>query len=288
MTKPEESFIVACPIGCRSGLETSEIVLPEGPLKRCMECGQLVSQCSERLYWNSMEEFDDPKGTIPCESSDVKRLVRRTNKIVSKIENLLGKDRREIHLLDVGCSSGAFISFAKNLGVDAEGVEPAAGPARTAQAAGLRVYQGFLEEIQLPEESFDVVTVFEVIEHLKNPTGLVQECHRILRTGGLMVFRTGNTDSWTARYMKGRWEYFHISKHGGHICFYNPTSMESLAKRSGFIIENIRTYGVRFYEKGEISFILYRLAKVFSELLNTPSIWFGKGHELLVYMRKPF
>lgn len=180
-------------------MEISKIVLPEGPLKRCTECGQLVSQCSEELYWNSMEEFDDPKGTIPCERSDVKRLVRRTNKIVSKIENLLGKDRREIHLLDVGCSSGTFISVVNNLGVNAEGVEPAAGPAGTAQAAGLRVYQGFLEEIQLPEESFDVVTVFEVIEHLKNPTGLVQECHRILRTGGLMVFRTGNTDSWTAR-----------------------------------------------------------------------------------------
>ena len=103
-----------------------------------------------------------------------------------------------------------------------------------------------------------------------------------------MVFRTGNTDSWTARYMKGRWEYFHISKHGGHICFYNPTSMERLAERSGFIVGSIRTYGVRFYEKGEIPFILYRPAKIFSEMLNIPSIWFGKGHEILAYLRKPF
>ena len=288
MTIPEKPYIMVCPIGCRSGLEVSEIDLPEGPLRRCTECGQLVTQCGEALYWKSMEEFDDPKGTIPYERSDVKRLVRRTNKIVSKIESLLGKDRREIHLLDVGCSSGAFISVANDLGVNAEGVEPAAGPARTARDAGLRVHQGFLEEIRLPEGSFDVVTAFEVIEHVKNPTGLVQECHRILRTGGLMVFRTANTDSWTARYMKGRWEYFHMSKHGGHICFYNPTSMDKLAKRSGFIVESIRTYGVRFYEKGEIPFILYRLAKIVSELLNSPSTWFGKGHELLVYLRKPF
>lgn len=288
MTEQEKPFIVSCPIGCKSVLGISDIILQEGPLKRCIECGQLVSQCSETLYWKSMEEFDDPEGTTPCENSDVKRLVRRTNKIVSKIEYLLGKDRREIHLLDVGCSSGAFISVAKNLGVNAEGVEPATGPAKTAQAAGLRVYEGFLEEIRLPEESFDVVTLFEVIEHLKNPTELVQECHRILRAGGLMVFRTGNTDSWTARYMKERWEYFHILKHGGHICFYNPTSMEKLAERSGFMVESIITYGVRFYEKGEVPFLLYRLAKIFSELLNRPSTWCGKGHELLVYLRKSF
>lgn len=264
------------------------MVLPEGPLKRCTACGQLVSQCSEALYWDSMEEFDDPKGTIPSENSGVSRLVRRTKKILSKIDYLLGKDHGEIHLLDVGCSSGAFLSVANNLGINAEGVEPAVGPAKTAQASGLKVYQGYLEEIRLPGESFDVVTVFEVIEHLKNPIRLLRECHRILRPGGLMVFRTGNTNSWTARYMKGRWEYFHISKHGGHVSFYNPTSIGYLAKHLGFIVEIIETYGVRFYEKGEIPFILYRIAKIISELLNGPSIWFGKGHELRVYLRKPF
>ncbi len=101
-----------------------------------------------------------------------------------------------------------------------------------------------------------------------------------------MVIRTGNTDSWTVQYMKGRWEYFHMAQHGGHISFYNPRSMRKLAERSGFVIEILQTHRVCFYQKGEIASILYRMAKLFSELLNTPSVWFRKGHEMLAFLRK--
>ena len=150
------------------------------------------------------------------------------------------------------------------------------------------MHQGFLQEIEFPRGSFDVVTLFEVIEHLKDPLSLFKECFRVLCNGGLLVVRTGNTDSWSAHYMKGRWEYFNIEKHGGHISFFNPVSMHKLAERSGFIVESLRTHRVCFYQKGEVSFLFYRVTKSLSEILNTPSIWFDKGHELQVFLRKPF
>lgn len=285
MNNTFQPYIKSCPVGCSSGFEDSDIVLAEGPLRRCKDCGQLLSRCSEDLYWKSMDEFDDPKGTWPTGKA-ADRLLRHTRQMVKRIERFLSKRRGQIRLLDVGCSNGAFISAAQTLGIHAAGVEPSAAPAQAAIARGLEVHQGFLQDIHLPEASFDVVTLFEVIEHLKDPLSLFKECHRLLHGGGLLVIRTGNTDSWTARYRKDRWEYFSISEHGGHVSFFNPVSMDKLAERSGFSVASLKTHRVSFYQKGEIPFLIYRPAKFLAELLNTPSTWFGKGHELQVFLRK--
>lgn len=285
MSNALNHYIKYCPVGCQSGLEDSDLVLPEGPLQRCIDCGQLVSRCSEDLYWKSMDEFENPKGTWPTGKA-TDRLLRHTKQILSRVERVLAKKRSEIRLLDVGCSNGAFISAAQSLGIRTAGVEPSAAPAQAAIASGLEVHQGFLQDIHLPEASFDVVTLFEVIEHLKDPLSLFKECHRVLDKGGLLVIRTGNTDSWTAHYRKNRWEYFSISEHGGHISFFNPVSMGKLAERSGFSVERLKTHRVSFYQKGEIPFLIYRPMKFLAELLNTPSTWFGKGHELQVFLRK--
>ena len=286
MPNASQPYIKSCPVGCQSGLEDSDIVLAEGPLQRCIDCGQLVSRCSEDLFWKSMDEFDDPKGTWPSGKA-ADRLLRHTKQIVGRVERFLGKKRGEIRLLDVGCSNGAFISATQSLGIRAAGVEPSAAPAQAAIEAGLEVHQGFLQDIHLPEASFDVVTLFEVVEHLKDSLSLFKECHRILHKGGLLVIRTGNTDSWTAHYKKDRCEYFSISEHGGHISFFNPVSMGKLAERSSFSVERLKTHRVSFYQKGEIPLPLYRPIKLLSDVLNAPSTWFGKGHELQVFLRKP-
>lgn len=285
MSDTGKRYVDSCPIGCESDFDNSDILFPEGPLRRCINCRQLVSQCSEELYWNSMKEFDDPKGTLPAGKAAY-RLSRHTKRILDEIERFSGKKRSGLHLLDVGCSSGSFILAARDFGVEAEGVEPSSGPARTAIESGLKVYQGYLNDIRLPEESFDVITLFEVLEHLRDPLNLFKECHRILCSNGLLVIRTGNTDSWTVQYMKGRWKYFSIREHGGHISFFNPVSMRKLAERSGFMVADIKTHRVCFYEKGEIPLLFYRLTKIVSDLLNTPAALCAKGHEMRVYLRK--
>lgn len=286
MTKTQSPFIHACPIGCESDLVTTDIVLPEGPLRRCTHCGQLVSMCSEKEYYHSIENFDRSEGTTPVDRSSYKRLEKLTRKILTKAEVMLKIPHNDLSLLDVGCSSGAFISVAQAMGVTVTGIEPAEKSAKTAMEAGLNVHNGFLEEIKFPEESFHVITVFEVIEHLKDPIALMKESFRILHPGGLVIIRTGNAGSWTSRYMGGRWEYFRMAEHGGHISFFNPFSINQLAERSNFFVERIDTHSVRFYEKEDVSYIAYRTAKMVSELLNLPSSWFGQGHEFQAYLRK--
>ena len=285
MSGLDRPYIESCPVGCQSRLEDSGIILPQGPLRRCTICGQLTSPCSQETYLESMKEFDDPKGTWPTGKS-AKRLLRHTKQIVADIERYLDNGAHKIRLLDVGCSSGAFVAAAQSLGIEAEGVEPSSAPAKTARESGLKVYRGLLEELNLPSSSYDVITLFEVIEHLKDPLSLLKECHRILREKGLLVIRTGNTDSWSAHHQKGRWEYYSIEAHGGHVSFFNPASVRKLAERSGFSIERLKTHRVSFHNKGEIPFPIYRSLKILGDLLNTPSIWFAKGEELVVFQRK--
>jgi 2-polyprenyl-3-methyl-5-hydroxy-6-metoxy-1,4-benzoquinol methylase len=232
-----------------------------------------------------MREFDDPKGTRPDDASLARR-SQRSRRYLSKIARFLEKDPQYIRLLDVGCSTGAFLAVACKEGFAAAGVEPAPTAARSAQEAGLLVHQGLLEDIALPERSFDAVTLFEVVEHVREAAPLLQECHRLLRPGGVLVVGTGNTDSWSASFMKSRWEYLQIRRHGGHISFFNPRSIRILAERSGFHLESLQTSSVRFFEKGDVPYPVYRLAKILSELLNLPSRWLGKGHDLHAFLRR--
>lgn len=281
----ETRYLTACPVGCAGELAETGIALPEGSLLHCSICGQLMSQCSENKYWKSMEEFDDPQGTLPNGRS-IERRFHRSKKFLGKIGSLLGKMPADICLLDVGCSSGAFLGAAVKLGYRAEGIEPATRAAATAQAAGLKVRMGLLHEAGYADGEFDAVTLFEVIEHLKEPLALLQECKRILRPGGILLIGTGNAAGWSAIAMGAHWEYFDISKHGGHISFYSPASLEKLAVQAGFKVADVQTRGVRFCDKSTSSEPIYTLAKVAAELLAPLAALLDKGNDMAVYLRR--
>lgn len=285
MTEVAQPYLTACPLGCAGELEAAQYLLPEGALLRCTACGQLLSQCTEERYWKSMEEFDDPQGTLPDQRSEARRF-RRSKKFLDRVAALLERTPAEIRLLDVGCSSGAFLGAAVGLGYRAEGVEPAARAARAAQASGLKVRQGLLQDAAFADGQFDAITLFEVIEHLKEPLDLLRECSRILRPGGILLVGTGNAASWSMAAMGAKWEYLSIAKHGGHISFYTPHSLSVLAQSAGFGVAEVRTRGVRFCEKGDCAAPLYRAAKLAGELLNPLATLLGKGSDMAVYLRR--
>jgi len=279
-TKP---YIIRCPHGCRGDLVDTDILMPEGPLRICPACGQMTSQCTEAVYLETSQYRDETTGTWPSKR-DLRRLTRRRLRTLKTVARFLKKDNTQLSLLDVGCSNGAFVWIAQQMGIDAQGVEPGEIPARQAQARGLVVHKGYLEELDLPEASFDVVTLFEVIEHIKDPMILINACHRILRPGGVLVIGTGNTDSWTRRIMRQRWDFFNINLHGGHINFYSTSSVKVLAAKTGFSLKKVRTSSVNIFEKDEVPALLYLTAKIIAELLNLPSRIFNKGHQLEAYL----
>ncbi len=285
MAEPVQPYLTACPVGCSAALVPTEIVVPEGPLRRCGECGQLLSQIGERGYWESMQQFDQQQFNLPA-PHELERRFKVAGRRLNTIGALLKKPAAAIHVLDVGCSRGSFLAAGTRLGFNMEGVEPAASIAAAARAQGLKVRTGLLKDVGFAAASFDAVTLFEVIEHLKEPLMLLRECHRVLKPGGLLVLSTGNAASWTVAAMQERWDYFHIAKDGGHISFYNPRSIALLATRAGFEVERIETARVKFFEQGDVARWRYVAGKLAAELLNLPARLVGRGHDMLAFLRR--
>jgi 2-polyprenyl-3-methyl-5-hydroxy-6-metoxy-1,4-benzoquinol methylase len=264
-------------------LRDSDLVLPEGALRYCPACGQLLSACTEAQYISSNREWDTEAGTWPS-ARDMQRLRKRRSQTVRLVARMLAKPYADMRLLDVGCSSGAAVWIAREMGVDAEGVEPTAQPVAKARELGLKVHQGLLHEVAFPDSSFDVITLFEVIEHLDQPAALLRECRRILRPGGILVVGTGNTLSWT-RMLRGRnWDFFDMREHGGHINFFSYKSIAVLAAATGFRVAQVRTNGVKLHQKEELPHLLYRLSKVLAELLSIPARLLQRGHQMEAYL----
>ena len=285
MADPGTPYFTACPVGCDAALIPTAIVLPEGPLRRCAACGQLVSAIDEKSYRQSMQRFDAAEFNLPA-PREAERRFKLARRRLDTLSALLGRAPADIRVLDVGCSRGAFLAAGAQLGFRMEGVEPAAGIAAAARAQGHKVHTGTLADAALSPASFDAVTLFEVIEHLKEPLALLRECHRVLRPDGVLALTTGNTASWTAAIMRERWDYFHIARDAGHISFYNPRSLELLATRSGFRLERLQTTRVKFFEKGDVAHWRYAAAKLCAELLNLPARLAGCGHDMLAFWRR--
>jgi 2-polyprenyl-3-methyl-5-hydroxy-6-metoxy-1,4-benzoquinol methylase len=186
-------------------------------------------------------------------------------------------------LLDIGCSFGLFLTLAKNAGYIVTGVETAVDAAKSVSEQGLNIKCGYVQDLNLPESYYDVITLFEVIEHLASPVELLKECYRILRPGGLLLISTGNTDSWTASFLKENWDYFHVK---GHISFFNTVTLQEIARLAGFSVVSLETRRVKTRNKQSVSTFQYTIAKIMNELLSLPAKILNKGHDVFLILTK--
>lgn len=99
-------------------------------------------------------------------------------------------------LLDIGCGPGYFVEVATRCGWEAVGLETSAQQAQYAQTTlGLNVMACTPEQAGFPPGYFNVVAMYNVIEHVPNPRALLEQVHTVLRDGGLLVIQTPNQDS---------------------------------------------------------------------------------------------
>jgi len=282
-----DRFLQSCPLGCRADITPTLIELPEGNLCRCSQCGQLISTCTPERYAQSMQEFNAPEGTMTSGKA-LERQKKRIGRILMQGIHHLSSSHDTVSMLDVGCSSGSVLKVGDSLGLKVHGVEPAPRAAATARNLGFEVFTGFLHNAKYPNHAFDIVTLFEVIEHLREPLVLAHEINRILKPGGVWLIGTGNVDSWTAHFMGARWEYFDINKHGGHVSFFNPQSISLLAQKSGFEMVEIITKRVSMANREDTSPWAYNMSRIARELCEVPARLLHKGHDMLAIFRKSY
>ncbi len=189
---------------------------------------------------------------------DLREAKPRQRRDWGRVLDELEAYRQRGTLLEVGCGVGLFLQTARERGWTCTGVEMLDDLARHAREdRGLDVRAGELSTAAFPAESFDVVYMNEVIEHVVDPVELLTEVRRVLRPGGVALLRTGNARSWTARLRGADWRYFQFAGHG-HIRYYSPSAAHALAKAAGFERADSTTRGFALREATELRGCWYR------------------------------
>lgn len=134
-------------------------------------------------------------------------------------------------MLDVGCGDGSVLKLAQNLGWNAEGVDFDPQAVETARRKGLTVQVGSLSAQHYPDESFDLVLMSHVIEHVHDPLATLGEIRRILRPGGTLVATTPNSGSCGHRYFGP--DFVHLDP-PRHLQIFNGRNIAALIRRAGF------------------------------------------------------
>jgi 2-polyprenyl-3-methyl-5-hydroxy-6-metoxy-1,4-benzoquinol methylase len=142
-------------------------------------------------------------------------------------------------LLDVGAALGLFVERARAAGWQAVGLEPspwAADYARDVLRQPVRT--GKLPDVGVPEESCDVVTLWEVLEHLPDPRDTLSSIRRVLTPGGVLALSTPDAGSAVARLLGSRWPGW--TKIPEHLYFFDRATLRRLLMETGFVVESMR------------------------------------------------
>ena len=140
-------------------------------------------------------------------------------------------------LLDVGCGNGEYLNKMKNLGWEVEGQETDPKAAQFAnEKYKLKIHVGDLLGTNLPTETFDVVTLNHVIEHVIDPEKLLSECYRILKPGGRLVLLTPNVESLGYKLFRQNWRGLEVPR---HMAVFSVSNLGVLVKRAGFAIDKL-------------------------------------------------
>jgi len=143
-------------------------------------------------------------------------------------------------LLDIGCSTG-FLLNAARLDFEPHGVEPSAwAAAHSIDRLGLKdVTRGFFKDGMFPPETFDVVTMVDVIEHVGDPKSDLASIRTILKPGGALYLVTPNISSLSARLLGGYW----WGLRPAHIYYFSERTLRRMLDETGFTVVETRSFG---------------------------------------------
>lgn len=156
------------------------------------------------------------------------------------------------NILDVGTATGFLLEEAKELGFEPYGIEISEYASNIAKSkfGDDKIYNGTLETHPFKYNFFDLITMCDVIEHVKDPTNMLLIANKLLiktsknlssdkatlRGGGYVLITTPNTKSLTAKILKSKWHRYMLE----HLVYFNKNSMKKIAEKTGFKV--IKSY----------------------------------------------
>lgn len=163
--------------------------------------------------------------------------IKRYNELLDQFEGF----RKTNRILDVGCGKGYFLEVAKKRGWEVYGTEISNNMVNICLAKNIKVHQGDLEQSSFPNDYFDIISSFEVIEHINNPQNEIFIFNKILRIGGLVYLTTPNFNSLLRYRLKSTYNVITFPE---HLCYYTPSTINTIFTKFGFKKQKIETTGL--------------------------------------------
>lgn len=221
----------------------------------CKKNGYEVSRCATCLllfvgnitvpaetYETGYFSSDPGSGYVEYDA-DKEGMKKAFQTILRDIRRQISKEKPS--LLDVGAATGYFVAEASNAGFLASGIEVSSKAVAEAQARGRNVTQAAMGSLSpsFLHKQYDVVTLWDVIEHIPDFRKAVEEAYTLLVPGGILLINTPNAGSIWARIFGVRW---HSLVPPEHVVWFNGRNLRMLLSEYGFRVENIRTFNKSF------------------------------------------
>ena len=194
-------------------------------MHRCLKCGTVFLGGYSNGFVPELYSYYDQYANLGKEEAFDTITDARCQDLLSWFSGFgIGRE-----VLDVGCGLGQFVDVANRCGWIAEGLELSREAVDFACRQGLAVQElDFLSAVIKPN-SYDLVTLFEVIEHVPNPAEFLYRTGEVVRPGGLVYLTTPNFAS-LDRFLLGRdWKIIHRE----HLTYFTPRTLLALVKKTG-------------------------------------------------------
>lgn len=280
---------------CGSERADALFVEPPHTVVRCVSCGLVwvTPRFTERSlgavydegYWRSAAPrargYADYRRDQPLYLKTFRRRLAVVRRHVA----------RPGTLLDVGCAAGFFMQVMREEGWTVYGVEPSAGiVAHAREQLGLdTIHVGTLHDAPYAAGTFDLVTLWDVVEHVPDPIALLRRARELLAPEGVLILETQDVDSPVARLLGRRWHHF---KHDEHLYHFGRSTVRALLARAGLrVVETTHGSAGKYVSLGFVAERAARVHRVLSRLLQPlaraeqANLYVNLGDELIVVAR---
>lgn len=227
-----------CPL-CDENIPENFRIYFDGYVKlfKCRTCGFVAQYLGPGLFVLKTNYEDSYTLDFIYKGQEFMYPERRVvfQDIVDRISNIKGNSK----ILDVGCGDGHFLHLCAIKGFECHGVEPSKTLASyAASKTGANVIQAEYKKTLFPENSFDVITFIQVLEHIPTPLALLESAKYHLRPGGILVIEVPSI--YAPNFLAYRWtgiKWF-VKPPGGiihcHVNYFSPKTLAKLTEKIGF------------------------------------------------------
>jgi SAM-dependent methyltransferase len=226
--------VTACNLCGAKGFSPWKRVGPWTVVK-CVDCGL----CFLSPRPDAAELYADYHRRLHIEDAPTPEDVQRGVAAWDNRVEFISRFKTAGRALDLGCASGFLLANLRNRGWDVMGCELADWAAQRARDLfGIPVITGDILTTALPQRPFDLVTLWDVIEHVPDPAAVLAKARTAAKPDGLVVIRVPNVASLDARCLGTRWIDWCLPFHFYH---FTPKVLAALAERQGLAVRHLET-----------------------------------------------